>query len=328
MLRRFDVMKICFDGPILFNQNSGPSSFATRLASQFISMGHEVVDGLSIYDVHLCFISQTRDACPGSCKVLRLDGIEFKPENFESNNKYIKDSYFSYDHVIFQSEFDKKMVETHFGERSDCSVIHNGIEIKQFEKVSELEHSNEKIFICAASWHPQKRLKDNVLLFQHIRKQLVEKKQGARLYILGGGASFDGMTQEELENVFYLNQQPHEDCLRFYASADYFLHLAWLDHCPNVVVEALSQDCPVICTDSGGTHEIVKENGIIIPETNEYKYELTDYDSPYPIDFSSFVLPGKSPTVDSNYLAIEKVAEKYLEVFNKLNGQYNNNTRI
>jgi len=307
-------MRVCLDN-VNFKSTSGPNSFGVRLASQLVKMGHDVVPQNQYHDVMLSFIHQTSYAWPGAAKILRLDGIWFKSENFEQNNRIIKDSYFSFDHVIFQSEFDKHMVETHFGKRSDCSVIHNGINLKTYDKVPELNHQNEKIFVCSAFWHPQKRLKENVCLFQHIRQQLINDKKEARLYILGGGATFEGLNSYDLENVFYLGQQDHESCLRFYASADYFLHLAWLDHCPNVVVEALSQRCPVICTDSGGTSEIVKENGIIIPETTKYEYELTDYDSPYPIDFSSFILPDTRPSVDPIHLDIEKVAEAYLKVF-------------
>lgn len=308
-------MKIYFDN-VNFDSSSGPNSFGARLANQFDKMGHEIVKENHLpYDVFLSFIQQTERSKPYSKKVLRLDGIWFKPENFEANNLAIKHAYFSFDHVIFQSEFDKKMVEAHFGKRSDCSVIHNGIEIEKKEPISQFVHGNEKIFVCSASWHPQKRLKDNILLFNQIRKGLLEKKEDARLYILGANANFDGLLPGQLENVFYLGQQKHETCLRLYSTAEYFIHLAWLDHCPNVVVEALSQGCPVICTDSGGTKEIVQKNGIIVPETKEYKFELTDYDSPYPIDFSGFVLPDSRPPVDSGHLEIEKVAEKYIGTF-------------
>lgn len=313
-------MRIHFDN-VNFDSTSGPNSFAGRLAPQLIKMGHEIVSNTEAHEIFLSFISQASQACPWAGKVLRLDGIWFKPENFDLNNKQIRDSYFSYEHIVCQSEFDKKMVETHFGERSDCTVIHNGIDIRQRDEVPAMNHEGEKIFVCSASWHPQKRLKDNILLFQHARRQLIEQGDEARLYVLGRSAFFGNLSEKEMENVFYLNHQPHEDCLRIYATADYFLHLAWLDHCPNVVVEALSQKCPVICTNSGGTHEIVKDNGIIIPETNEYKYELTDYDSPYPIDFSNFVLPDKRPTVDPSHLAIEKVAEEYLKVFSKIDAR-------
>ena len=97
--------------------------------------------------------------------------------------------------------------------------------------------------------------------------------------------------------------------------ADAMIHMAWLDHCPNVVVEAISQDCPVICTDSGGTKELVGSGGLVVPETTQYNFELTDYDDPYAIDLS-----GLSKTileeleVDKDNIDLEKSADEYEKV--------------
>ena len=87
-------------------------------------------------------------------------------------------------------------------------------------------------------------------------------------------------------DVIYVGHLPHDICLQVYHISDWMIHLAWLDHCPNVVVEAISQKCPVICTDSGGTKELVGNGGLVVPETTQYKYELTDYDNPYSLDLS------------------------------------------
>ena len=87
------------------------------------------------------------------------------------------------------------------------------------------------------------------------------------------------------------------------------IHLAWLDHCPNVVVEALSRGCPVICTDSGGTSELVGRNGIVIPETVRYNFELLDYDNPPPLGVG-IQIPEKIK-VDNSDLDIRKVAKQY-----------------
>ena len=57
-----------------------------------------------------------------------------------------------------------------------------------------------------------------------------------------------------------------------YKASKYFLHLAWLDHCPNVVVDAMACGCTVICSSAGGTKEIAGDNAIIIEE-NDWNYE-------------------------------------------------------
>lgn len=295
------------------NSQSGPNTFGRRLALQLQKMGHRIVSYDQPHDVHLAFIAF---AHPPKIKntILRMDGIEFKPEGFQEKNAPLKFSYKNALKVVCQSKFDKQMITKWFGDRRNISVIGNGIELKKYEPIKELKHLDEMIFCCSASWHPQKRLYDNIRLFQHIRKQLKEKGQEARLYIFGRGANLTEGSPG-LENVFHLGQESQETCLRFYATADYGIHLGWLDHFPNSVVEMLSQRLPIIYSNSGGMNEVVRNNGISIDEKEEYNFELTDYDDPPSLDFNDFKLPEKIEVKDISYLDIQNVAEKYLRIF-------------
>jgi len=117
-------------------------------------------------------------------------------------------------------------------------------------------------------------------------------------------------------DIFYVGSISHEDCLQLYSAADWMIHLAWLDHCPNVVVEAMSQNCGVICSDSGGTKEIVRNNGIVITEQHPYNFELADYDSPPPIKISGVNLP-ESIKINKNHICIDSVADRYIRALEK-----------
>ena len=119
----------------------------------------------------------------------------------------------------------------------------------------------------------------------------------------------------ERSDVMYMGNINHRLCLEVFSMADVMLHLAWLDHCPNVVVEAISQKCPVICTDSGGTKELVGTGGLIIPETTQYKYELTDYDNPYSLDLSVLSkVDLEGLVVDLDNIDLQKSADQYEKV--------------
>lgn len=316
-------MKIYFDN-VDFSSQSGPNSFGLRLANQFIKMGHEVVPYNSEYDVYMCFIEPRMFPSPKATTVLRVDGIWFSPKDFQQNNARIKDAYNKVDKVIIQSEFDRKMIEKYFGKRDNVHVIHNGIDLNTkkdmlvhqdnyqqilWRESQERTKKYKKRFVCSANWHPQKRLQDNIRLFQQIRKQHPD----SILTVLGSGDI--GTNLGDLFNVVFLGHLHPNECLEIYQNSDYMIHLAWLDHCPNVVIQALSRGCPVICTDSGGTKEIVGDNGIIISEITPYNFELLDYDSPYELNLDDFVLPKIRPIVNASHLDIEKVAQKYLEVF-------------
>jgi glycosyltransferase involved in cell wall biosynthesis len=305
-------MKIHFEN-VDVSSTSGPNSFAGRLLAELTSKGHEIVDTYKQSDVTCVFIQANSQIPQNHPTVLRLDGIWFKPEQFDSHNVQIKKSYLESHSIVWQSEFDKKMTEKYWGSRPG-SIIGNGINIKKVEiqdsQIKRLRESYEHIFVCSANWHPQKRLKENIEAFLRIRQQLIGS---SALVIMG--KSPDVHVQNP--DIYFTGSISHKNCLEMFAASDWMLHLAWLDHCPNTVVEALSQDCPVICTNSGGTHEIVKSNGIVIPENNDYNFELTDYDKPYSIDLN--VLEGidwsTKPVVDNSYLDISKVTSKYLKEF-------------
>ena len=96
------------------------------------------------------------------------------------------------------------------------------------------------------------------------------------------------------------------------------IHLAWLDHCPNVVVEAVASGVPVICAESGGTKELVGGFGAVILEKQEYGFELVDYDKPPAIDVSNFVLPDKDSLGQPLNVDIGDVVNRYIDLLKSL----------
>jgi len=100
----------------------------------------------------------------------------------------------------------------------------------------------------------------------------------------------------------------HSELPAWYRTGDVFVFLSWLDNCPNTVMEAVSCGLPVICTNQGGTREIVqKTSGGIIVEA----------DAPY---FSAEVDLYHPPEPDYNKIieAILNVFEDYDEFCNSI----------
>jgi len=287
-----------------FNSRSGPNSFAYRLGRELTRRGHKITGNPEECEVFLAFI-EAASRPPAHAKFIqRLDGIWFKPDEFITHNVGIKWTYDNAEQVIWQSNFDRNMSEHHWGKRSG-RVIRNGIDVKP-QPVSNypLSHIKGRKFVCSANWHNQKRLTENLLLFRQVQEE------DDVLLIMGSNATSPlGFRSNEI----VLGNIDHASCLEIYNQADWFIHLAWLDHCPNVVVEALSQGCPVICTTAGGTDELVRDRGIIVPET-EYKFELVDYDNPPKLDLSNFELRD-IPSFDTTDLEIGTVADQYEEMF-------------
>jgi len=275
--------------------------------------GHEIVGYNDHHDAVLVFIEPTRQWKRDVRVVQRLDGIWFKPEQFETHNRLIKWAYDNCDAVVWQSKFDQAMTYHHWGHR-EGKVIGNGIDADKVKlsnaRLRTIRRENEKVFVCSANWHRQKRLKENIEAYDILSKG-VEK---SCLIVMGSNPDY----VIERSNIIYTENIKHSLCLEIYAMSDAMIHLAWLDHCPNVVVEAISQKCPVICTDSGGTKEIVGNSGLVIPEIQPYNFELTDYDDPYPIDLSMLEEFDLSQIeVNSKNICLQKVADEYENILSK-----------
>lgn len=307
-------MKIHLDN-VNLQSNTGPNSFAQRITKFFLSNGHEVtLDGTNA-DISLVFIEPSGQKLSKKI-VQRLDGIWFKPEDFHTKNTNIRLLYSHADAVIWQSEFDKQMTLHHWNDPKSGVVIKNGIEVRkktvQNQSLLQLQLKHEKLFVCSANWHPQKRLNENIKLFKHLKDILYPT---AALIILGNNAAADMVVPKD---VYYPGSLTHDQCLEIFAACDWMLHLAWLDHCPNTVVEALSQDLPVICTSAGGTQELINGFGVILKE-EEYNYRLANYDIPPKLDFSSITsLPSKNTLIRNYDVSIENCGLKYLKLFSDM----------
>ena len=309
------------------NSRTGPNSFANRLCKELISKGHSICSSTENYDSYLAFINIVDKPRENSRLVQRLDGIWLKPDDFLIKNKEIRYTYDIADHVIWQSQFNKDLTQFHWGTK-DGTVINNGIEILSVSvtnsELIEIRSKFDRLFVCSANWRRHKRLKENIELFQAFEKKFSHLRCG--LIIMG--SSPDYFLPKPKDNIFYVGSLDHNLCLQVFATADAMFHLAYLDHCPNTVVESISQNCPVVCASSGGTNEIVRSNGVVIPEMAPQNFSVHDYTKPPLIDVENDeiltsienFITNKS-TLDKSYLDIEGVVQKYIEVLGNIRNE-------
>jgi glycosyltransferase involved in cell wall biosynthesis len=99
---------------------------------------------------------------------------------------------------------------------------------------------------------------------------------------------------------------PHEALIALYKRSKYFVHLAWLDHCPNVVVDARASGCRIVCATAGGTKEIAGKNAIVLQE-EEWNFEPLDLYSPPEIDFDNMLDndENKGYNIDMNMVMLK-----------------------
>ena len=85
--------------------------------------------------------------------------------------------------------------------------------------------------------------------------------------------------------------------------------MAWLDHCPNVVVDARASGCQVICSSTGGTKEIAGPDAIVIKE-NEWDLKPVKLYEPPVMDFDKKIKNNYNSEYD-----MREVAKKYEDFF-------------
>jgi len=252
------------------NSNSGPNKFTRTLFAKLLKQERVTVTNQEEADVEFCLIQQQqRKVKP---MVLRLDGIWFNSEQeYNKQNAPIKYAYNNADAVVFQSEFNKKLTEAWFGKHKNSCVIHNAANNEIISMINknfwdQKFGTDAEVWSCASNWRPHKRLRDNVRYF------LEFAPKEAQLAIAGGLGMDEAKELISLDDrINVLGELDYTSLLALYKRSSTFVHLSYLDHCPNVVVDAQASGCKVICSSTGGTSEIVNDGVIIIEEPWDYK---------------------------------------------------------
>lgn len=279
-----------------FSSNSGPNSFARKLHKYIGDLGVSF-DPKEPPDAVLCFIetSLLNSTVP---LIQRLDGIYFNTsQNYDQLNSNIRRTYDLSEAVVFQSEFNKELTFKYFGAKRRYAIIHNGADVRSIEKIKPLPLDKyDKVWACASSWRPHKRLQDNIRYF------LEHSGENDGLIIAGKLKKEDILNHPRIHYTGELNPQR---LISVYKRADYFLHLAWLDHCPNVVIDARACGCQIICSSAGGTKEIAGLDAIIIEE-DPWDFSPVELYAPPSLDFTkkaknNYNTPCSMVDVANNY---------------------------
>lgn len=294
-------MRIFFDNVDL-NSSSGPNSFGRVLRDEFVRMGNEVSTTYDGQESQISFIHVTEKRSQKT--VLRLDGIYFNTrQNWRSMNNPIEQSYRNSDVVVYQSHFNKKLIEKYFGTHERSIVIGNGTSLEEISKIEPVKHpvldKFQKLWCCSSSWRPHKRLKSNVQYF------LENRPVGTGLVVMGDNPDY----VLNHPDIMYVGRQPWQTCISIYKRCERFIHLAYLDHCPNVVVDARASGCKIVVTSSGGTKEIAGVGAAVIEE-EDWNMEPIDLYDPPKIDFTR----AHENIIESS-IDIKTVAEKYMRSF-------------
>ena len=115
--------------------------------------------------------------------------------------------------------------------------------------------------------------------------------------------------------VIYKGKQKDKRVWSIIKGCQYVIHLAYIDWCPNSVVESLICGKAVVHSSCGGTKYVVRNNGIMIKD-KEWNFKPIDLYDPPDLDMdeviSAYHRMLSFMTVDSHYLDIDKIADQYI----------------
>lgn len=145
-------------------------------------------------------------------------------------------------------------------------IIYNGINTDEFKPGEKKQDSNISI-LTVSRLIPRKGIDYLIRALPDV----ILRFPGVRLIIAGEGNMDDDLKALAAElglenNISFEGRVDHDDLPVLYSSADIFILPSFWEGMSNTVLEAMASGLPLVVTDTGGTAELVKDNGIIIPK--------------------------------------------------------------
>lgn len=295
---------------------TGKGKFTGRLVREWREKGIEVTeDSKAEADVAL-HIGRMNYKSNARKNVLRVGPACIDTNmDWKKINKEKAKSVKKADAIVYQSRYSKKIYHKLVGKlKKPEAVIFNGADPRDYEvdKASIMGPYTYNFLASTRVWLKQKRLK------QIVRSFLLADVKESCLFVCGDIKDFN-KDRYKNRNIKFLGNVSEYTLATLYKGCDAMIHLTWVDACPNSVVEAQVAGCPVICTDQGGTHELV-EYGKILKE-HSFQYKPVDLKNPPVVASEKIVISinqviNKGLSIgDVKKLYIQNIAQQYLTFF-------------
>ena len=273
--------------------------------------------------------------------VFRIDGVPHKKflitKKFDENTNIFYKKLKNANGIIYQSKFAKLINEKFFDINKSIpnTVIYNGINLKEFNRQGQNLrkklgiNTNDIVFIASGNFRNKNKRLESIIDNFNIYK--TKRKINKYLIILGVVNKKLGISRNKLnnKNIILAGKINVSYLPNWYRTGDIFLHFAYIDICPNSVIEAIASGLPVLCTNSSGTRELINETGcgLVVNTDKINKLEEANVWNPPQLN-QKLILNGikkiikdkkkilKKTNLDS--INIDKVAKKYSDFINKI----------
>jgi L-malate glycosyltransferase len=193
--------------------------------------------------------------------------------------RFLEKMYFAKSHhVIFVSEFIRRLYSKMYRMPEDWRIVHNGVDTEMFKPMPRSE--------CMSKF-PRLEGIDSIVLFSGrmialkgidmaIKSfALIHKETDSTMVFAGSGKiePWKAMLEQlgvPKDRYMFLGGVPYQDMPYLYNLADAFVLPSYSESFPMTVLEAMSCKLPVIATDVGGIPEMIdsNRNGLLIQPGN------------------------------------------------------------
>ncbi len=190
----------------------------------------------------------------------------------------------------------------------DIQIIFNGVDINEFQARSERGNGSTLKIIATGRLSKQKGHKYLI--------EAISDMKDVGLCLVG-----DGDQKESLKllakrcgsNVHFVGKVDHEDIKSLLQGSDIFVLPSLNEGMSNSLLEAMACGLPVITTDTGGSKELVRENGIVVPSKDVQK--LREAIMQLKMDHVRREAMSKQSRTLAVEMGWEKTAQKYYELY-------------
>jgi glycosyltransferase involved in cell wall biosynthesis len=193
--------------------------------------------------------------------------------------------------------------------RMDIDVIPNGVAIDEFEPIY---HDHERLQVCCVSR----------LVARKGVRYLVEAvaRLPVELTIVGAGER-EQMLKKRVrtlgieDRVTFTGYVPHEEISGYYEAADVFVLPSFNEGMSNTILEAMAAGLPIVTTDTGGTAELIDDNGYVVPAGDSAA--IVEALSAYVDDIGRRREHGRQSRATAEEMSWTTVADQYHDVYRR-----------
>ena len=209
----------------------------------------------------------------GAPVVVNVDGVAYPGwagDRTDELNVPLRRAVTSADHVIYQSAFSKRSSDDFLGPAPGTwEILPNAVDVDRFTPVP-VPQGGPVVLLGGDQTQPY-RLEVALETFRLV----LDAHPGARLLVSGRLVSDPAPTIERLglgDAIDLVGRNRQSDAPDVFRRAHVLLHTKVNDPCPTTVIEALASGLPVAYAASGGTVELVSdEGGIGVPHPDGYE---------------------------------------------------------